>query len=150
MQVDTLLVFIIASSIIYLTLFVFLSRMQKNNHIERKSEKGIHLPNPRIVNFESDSQFLMFTIKQACNVATITKLYPLHESNAKANLINDETFQTILADATRQVVGQLSTEYRETLSYYTADVIGFVTQLVYNELITVTIELNRQSIKKMN
>jgi len=29
MQVDTLLVFIIASSIIYLTLFVFLSRMQK-------------------------------------------------------------------------------------------------------------------------
>jgi hypothetical protein len=101
-------------------------------------------------NFEKDVQYLIFIVDYFCKVAYSTKLVPYQKGNNGNNFINDNVFNDIVLETTRQVVKYLSVSYREVLSYYIPNITDFVAELVYNKIIEMTMELNRETIRKIS
>lgn len=106
----------------------------------------------KVVNasFEKDIQYLMFLIDYFCKNARDTRLIPYQRANNSYSMINDEVFNEVVLNTTRQVINFISDDYRELLQVYMENVTDFSSTLVFNKITEYTMEINKETIKRVN
>jgi FtsZ-interacting cell division protein ZipA len=132
---------IIAIAILVYTLFV---------NRETKSVGNVEKNEKKATTFESDSQYLMFLVDYFCKSAYNNKLIPYQKNNNQYAFINDEVFNEVVIETARQITQHLSQPYKDTMSYYVPNITDFTSELVYNTITRMVMELNKETIKKLS
>jgi hypothetical protein len=112
-------------------------------NIEKK-QKAIN------ASFEKDIQYIMFLVDYFCKNARETRLIPYQRANNSYSMINDEVFNEVVLETTRKVVGFVSDDYKDLLKIYMDNVTDFTSTLVFNKIAEYTMEINKETIKRVN
>jgi hypothetical protein len=100
--------------------------------------------------FEKDIQYVMFLVDYFCKNARDTRLIPYQRANNSYSMINDEVFNEVVMETTRKVVGFVSNDYKDMLQSYMDNVTDFTSTLVFNKIAEYTMEINKETIKRVN
>jgi hypothetical protein len=136
-------------SVIAIIVFIYMIFINKPAKVSGNVEKKI-TPEKKVTTFESDSQYLMFLVDYFCKSAYNNKLVPYQKNNNQYNFINDDIFNEVVMETTRQVSQHLSQPYKDTLAYYIPNTTEFTSELVYNTVTRMVMELNKETIKKLS
>jgi hypothetical protein len=149
MNIDFIYIIILLPCLISIALFVYLISSDKT---EKNVNSGnIEKNNPKkITTFENDSQYLMFLVDYFCKSAYTNKLLPYQKNNNNYTIISDDIFNEVVIETTRQISKYLSNPYRETISYYVPNVTEFASELVYNTVSKMVLELNKETINNLS
>ena len=134
----------------YLMVYLIVEdKNEKNAETERRKVEGEKRPK-KTTNFETDVQYLMFLVDYFCKATFSNNLVPYQRNNNNYTMISDDIFDDAVLNTSKQVVQFLSKDYRETLSYYMPNITNFASQLVYNTITKMVLELNKETIKKLS
>jgi hypothetical protein len=152
MEQNLLVYGLIIVILLNLALVTLIAKFIIDNKKPAVVETGNIEKNKRITssNFEKDIQYLMFLVDYFCKNARETRLIPYQRANNSFSMINDEVFNEVVLETTRKVVNFVSEDYRELLKVYMDNATDFTSTLVFNKITEYTMEINKETIKKVN